>query len=220
MRLLVLTVALGLLGAVPGQVSAQKSELARYQRAAMRGVARMPEPAAFERAFKGKTPEEARTAGQQLATRGLVRLSAEDLKRRAELLLDFTGRAKSKACGKWSRGGATGEEVIAMMAKLDSVALDEWVDLGLRASMAEVRRKPAAFPGSSEDIAKLFERLPTAMTEKDAKRFRKVMATFTTASDKDACWFGRQLYISALALEQTQRDHALRTLAWIDTQPS
>jgi hypothetical protein len=220
MRSMVLLAALAVLGTMPSPASAQKAELARYQRAAMRGLGRMEEPAAFERVFKGKSPEEARTVGQQLASRGLIRLPAEDLKYRAELMLDFTGRANTKACGKWARGGATGEEVIAMIAKLDSAALDGWVDLSLRATVAEVRQKPAAFAGTQADIGKLFARLETTMTEKDSERFNSVLAKFDKASMKDACWFGRQLYISALALQPEERDHALRTLAWIEVQAS
>jgi hypothetical protein len=220
MRWMVLIAALGLLGAVPSAASAQKAELARYQRAAIRGLGRLEEPAAFEQAFKGKSQEEARASGAQLAARGVVRLSAEDLKYRAELLVDFTGRANTKTCGKWSRGGVSGEEVIAMIAQLDSVALDDWVDLSLRAAMAEVRQRPAAFAGTQADIAKLFEQLPSTMTEKESERFHTVMVKFDTASPKDACWFGRQLYLSALALEPEERDHALRTLAWIETQSS
>jgi hypothetical protein len=218
MRSMVLLAALALLGGTSSPASAQKAELARYQRAAMRGLGRMEEPAAFEKAFKGKSQEEARVTGQRLAARGLVRLSAEDLKYRAELMLDFTGRANTKACGKWARGGATGEEVVAMIAKLDSVALDGWVDLSLRATVAEVRQKPAAFAGSQADVGKLFERLETTMTEKESERFHSVLAKFDKASAKDACWFGRQLYISALALQPEERDHALRTLAWIEVQ--
>jgi hypothetical protein len=217
MRWMVLIAALGLLSAVP-PAAAQKAEVARYQRAAIRGLGRLEEPAAFQQAFKGKSLEEARAAGAQLAARGMVRLSAEDLKYRAELLVDFTGRANTKTCGKWSRGGASGEEVIAMVTQLDSVALDDWVDLSLRATMAELRQKPAGFVGTQADIVKLFEQLPTTMTEKESERFHNVMAKFDKASPKDACWFGRQLYISALSLKPEERDHALRTLAWIETQ--
>ena len=220
MRWMVLIAALGLLGAVPSAASAQKAELARYQRAAIRGLGRLEEPAAFEQAFKGKTQEEARASGAQLAARGMVRLSAEDLKYRAELLLDFTGRASTKTCGKWSRGGVSGEEVIAMIAQLDSAALDQWVDLSLHATMAEVHQKPAAFAGTQADVGKLFERLETTMNEKESERFHTVMSKFDKASEKDACWFGRQLYISALALKPDERDHALRTLAWLETQSS
>jgi hypothetical protein len=220
MRSMVLLTALAVLGAMSSPASAQKAELARYQRAAMRGLGRMEEPSAFQKVFQGKSPEEARTVGQQLASHGLSRLSAEDLKYRAELMLDFTGRANTKACGKWARGGATGEEVIAMIAKLDSAALDGWVDLSLRATVAEVRQKPAAFAGTQADIGKLFARLETTMTEKDSERFNSVLAKFDKASMKDACWFGRQLYISALALQPEERDHALRTLAWIEVQAS
>jgi hypothetical protein len=140
MRSLVLIAALGLLGAAPGTVWAQKAELARYQRAAQ-------DPAAFHAAFQGKKPEEARVVGQQMASRGLIRLSAEDLRRRAELMLDFTDRAGTKACAKWSRGTATGDEVVTMIAKLDSVALDEWVDLSMHATLAEIRQAPAPHTG-------------------------------------------------------------------------
>lgn len=220
MRWMVLIPALSLLSTVPSAASAQKAELARYQRAAIRGLGRIEEPAAFEQAFKGKSQEEARASGAQLAARGVVRLSVEDLKYRAELLLDFTGKVNTKTCGKWSRGSASGEEVVAMIAQLDSAALDDWVDLSLRATLAEVRQKPAAFAGTQADIAKLFERLPTTMTEKESERFHTVMARFDQASPKDACWFGRQLYISALALQPEERDHALRTLAWIEAQSS
>lgn len=212
--------AVGLLGSMSCAASAQTAELARYQRAAIRGLGRMEEPAAFQKAFAGKSPEEARTAGAKLAARGVGRLSAEDLKYRAELLVDFTGRASTKTCGKWSRGGASGEEVIAMVAELDSTALDDWVDLSLRATVAELRQQPAAFVGTQADVVKLFERLATAMTEKESERFNSVMAKFEKASVNDVCWFGRQLYISALALKPEERDHALRTLAWIETQSS
>ena len=220
MRSMVLIAALGLLGGVPSAASAQKAELARYQRAAIRGLGRLEEPAAFEQAFKGKAPEEARASAAQLAARGVVRLSAEDLKHRAELVLDFTGRANTKTCGKWSRGSASGEDVIGMITQLDSVALDDWVDLSLRATVAEVRQTQASFAGTQADIAKMFEHLSTAMTEKESERFHTVMAKFEKASPKDACWFGRQLYISALALKPEERNHALRTLAWLETQSS
>jgi len=219
MRSLVLIGALGLLGTVPSPASAQKSELARYQRAAVRGINRLEEPAAFEQAFKGKSPEEARATGQQLAAHGVIRLSAEDLKYRAELLLDFTDRVSTKTCGKWAKGAASGDEVITMIVQLDSVALDGWVDLSLRATVAEARQTPAAFAGTQADVGKLFERLATTMTEKESERFYSIMATFQKASPKDACWFGRQLYVSTLALKPEERDHALRTLAWVEVQP-
>jgi hypothetical protein len=105
-----------------------------------------------------------------------------------------------------------------MVARLDSVALDDWVDLSLRATMAEVQQTPAAFTGTQADLVELFQRLPTTMTEKDAKRFQSVMAAFERASPKDACWFGRQLYIATLALKPEERDLALRTLAWVEVQ--
>jgi hypothetical protein len=114
----------------------------------------------------------------------------------------------------------SGEETITMIAQLDSVALDSWVDLSLRATMAELRQKPPTFAGTQADIATLFERLGTAMTEKESERFHTVMARFDKASPKDACWFGRQLYVSALALQPAEREHALRTLAWLETQGS
>lgn len=220
MRSLVLVVALGLSAVTPNLASAQKAELARYQRAALRGLTRLEEPDAFQAAFQGKSPAEARAAGAQLAARGVTRLSAEDLKYRAELMVDFTGRANTKTCGKWAQGGASGDEMIAMIAQLDSVALDGWVDLSLRATVAEVRQSPAAHTGTQADVGTLFQQLPTTMTEKEAERFHSVMATFEKASLKDACWFGRQLYVAALALEPADRDQALRTLAWVETQGS
>lgn len=220
MRSLVLVVALGLSTVTPNLASAQKAELARYQRAALRGVIRLEDPDAFQAAFKGKSAAEARAAGAQLAARGVPRLSAEDLKHRAELMVDFTGRANTKTCGKWAQGGASGEEVVAMIAKLDSVALDNWVDLSLRATIAELRQSPAAHTGTQTDVLKLFQQLPTTMSEKDAERFQSVLATFEKASAKEACWFGRQLYVAALALQPTDRDQALRTLAWVETQGS
>jgi hypothetical protein len=218
MRSLVLIATLGLLGAMPGPVSAQKTELARYQRAALRGLTRLEDPAAFHKVFQGKKPEEARAVGQQMAARGVGRLSVDDLKHRAELMLDFTDRAGTKDCAKWAQGTATGDDVIIMIAKLDSVALDRWVDLSMRATMAEVRQSPAAYAGSSADVGILFQQLPTTMSEKDSERFHAIMAQFERASSKDACWFGRQIYIAALALEPAQRDQALRTLAWIEVQ--
>jgi hypothetical protein len=218
MRSLVLIAALGLLGAAPGTVWAQKAELARYQRAALRGLTRLEDPAAFHAAFQGKKPEEARVVGQQMASRGLIRLSAEDLRRRAELMLDFTDRAGTKACAKWSRGTATGDEVVTMIAKLDSVALDEWVDLSMHATLAEIRQAPAPHTGAPADVGTLFQELPTTMTEKESERFHSVLAQFDRASEKDACWFGRQLYTSALALDSQERDQALLTLASLEAQ--
>ncbi len=237
MRLLVLIVALALLGAASGPVAAQmvsspasaqtvsspasagKAELARYQRAALRGLERPEVQEAFEQAFKGKKPEEVRAIAQQLAMRGVQRLSTEDLERRAKLMLEFTGRASTNACGNWAVGKSSPDEMMTMIVQLDSVALDGWVALSMRATVAEVRQKPAAFPGTQADISKLFERLPAAMTKAEAERFHAIAATFERASREDACWFGRQLYVAALSLKPKERDHALRTLAWIETQP-
>ena len=238
MRLLVLTGALGLLGMVSRPVSAQmvsslasepkpstsastqKADLARVQRATLRGLERPEVQAAFAEAFKEKKPDEVRVVAQQLAARGVQRLSTADLRRRAELLLAFTGRASTTACGQWARGQAGRDDMLAMIAQLDSVALDAWVDLGMRATVAEVRQKPAAFPGTEADVSRAFERLPTAMTKAEVDRFHAVAATFERASPEDACWFGRQLYVAALALKPNDRDHALRTLAWMEAQPN
>ena len=238
MRLLVLTGALSLLGMVSRPVSAQmvsnlaseqttsspaaaqKADLARVQRATLRGLERPEVQAAFEKALKGKRPDEARAVAQQLATRGVRRLSTGDLRRRAELLLEFTGRASATACGQWARGQAGRDDMVAMIAQLDSVALDAWVDLGMRATMAEVGQKPAAFPGTEADVSRVFQRFPTVMTQAESDRFRAVAAAFEHASAEDACWFGRQLYVAALALKPNDRDHALRTLAWMEGQPN
>jgi hypothetical protein len=238
MRLLVLTGALSLLAMVSRPVSAQmvsnpaseqttsnpaatqKADLARVQRATLRGLERPEVQAAFEKALKDKKPDEARAVAQQLATHGVQRLSTGDLRRRAELLLEFTGRANTTACGQWARGQAGRDDMVAMIAQLDSVALDTWVDLGMRATVAEVRQKPTAFPGTEADVSRVFERLPTAMTKAEVDRFHAVAATFERASPEDACWFGRQLYVAALALKPNDRDHALRTLAWMETLPN
>jgi len=233
-----LTGALGLLGMVSGPVSAQmvsslaseqkaptsapveKADLSRVQRATLRGLERPEVQAAFNQAFKGKKPDEVRVVAQQLAVGGVQRLSTGDLRRRAELMLEFTGRASATTCGQWARGQAGRDDMVGMIAQLDSVALDAWVDLGMRATVAEVHQKPAAFPGTQADVSRVFERLPTAMTKAEAERFRAVAVAFERASPEDACWFGRQLYVAALALKPNERDHALRTLAWLETQPN
>lgn len=238
MRLLLLTGALGLLGVVSGpasaqmvsnlaseqrassSASAQEADLARVQRATLRGLERPEVQAAFNEAFKGRKTDEVSATAQQLAMRGVQRLSAEDLRRRAELMLEFTGRASATACGDWARGKANRDDMVAMVAQLDSVALDAWVGLSMRATVAEVRQKPAAFQGTGADLSRVFERLPNAMTKAEAEQFHAVAATFERASPEDACWFGRQVYVAALALKPSDRDHALRTLAWMETQPS
>jgi hypothetical protein len=107
-----------------------------------------------------------------------------------------------------------------MVAKLDSTALDEWVRLSVRAMVAEIRTKPKAFNGSQKDVAKMFESLDQAMSSSDSQRFHDIMGRFDKASNADACWFGQQLYRAALALDGKRREHALRTLVWLETQPS
>jgi hypothetical protein len=219
MRSLILVGALSLLAGVSG-AAAQSMDMARYQRAAVRAVNREDAAKTLNQAMKGKKPEEARAAGHQLAARGAARLKGEDLKRRAEIILDFTGRAGTKVCSAWARGTATPEQTTQMVSKLDSVLLDDWVRLSVRAMMAEIKEKPKPFNGSQKDVSKMFESLHSAMSPDDSQRFHDIMGRFDKASNEDACWFGQQLYRAALALDGKRRDHTLGTLVWLELQPS
>jgi hypothetical protein len=220
MRSVVLFTALVILAGTRAPVSAQGADMARFQRASIRALDHENASEVLNKAMKGKKPEEARANGQQLAARGVVRLKAEDLRRRAELMLDFTSQAGTKVCSAWSRGTVSPEQTASMVAKLDSAAFDHWVVLSVRSMVAEVRGKPKAFNGSDKDMTKMFGALATAMTPPENQRFHDVMSRFAKASNEDACWFGQQLYRAALALPGKQGDHALRTLAWIEVQPS
>lgn len=220
MRSLGLVAAVGLLAGTAVPVSGQGVDMARFHRASVRAVQSEKAADVLTQAMKGKKPEEARAAGQQLAARGAARLKGDDLKRRAELMLDFTERAGTKICAGWAKGTVTPEQTASMVAKLDSTAFDAWLVLSVRAMVAEVRGKPKAFTGSDKDLTRMFGALATAMTPSENQRFHDVMGGFDKASPEDACWFGRQLYRAALALEGKDREHALRTLAWIEVQPS
>ena len=220
MRLLVLGTVAGLIAGSPRAATAQGADMARYYRASIRAIEHEKAAEVLNKAMKGKKPEEARAAGQQLAARGTARLKTEDLKRRAELMLDFTSQAGAKICGAWSRGTATPDQTTSMVAKLDSAAFDAWMLLSVRAMVSEVRGKPKPFNGSDQDMTKMFGALATAMTPAENDRFHAVMTGFAKASNEDACWFGQQLYRSALALPGKQREHALKTLVWIETRPS
>ena len=220
MRSLSLVVALGALVAVSTPAAGQSMDMARYQRAAVRAVNREDAAEDLNRALKGKKPEEARATGQQLAQRGVARLKGDDLKRRAELILVFTDRAGPKMCSAWSRGSAAPEHITQMVARLDSTGLEDWVRLSVRAMVYEIRDKPKPFAGSQKDVGKMFESLDQGMSSGDSQRFHDVMGRFAKASDDDACWFGQQLYRAALALDGKRRDHALRTLVWLEQQPS
>jgi hypothetical protein len=220
MRLLASVVALGLLAGVSAPVSGQSGDMARFHRAAIRALEHEKAGDLINKAMKGKKPEEARAAGQQLSARGVARLKGDDLKRRAELMLAFTDRAGKKMCGAWSRGTVTPEQMTSMVAKLDSTDFDAWMRLSVKAMVAEMKDKPKAFNGSQGDVKKMFGAIATAMTPVESERFNDVMVRFDKASTEDACWFGQQLYRSALALDGKRREHALRTLVWIEVQPS
>jgi hypothetical protein len=220
MRSLMLIGVFGVLAGAAAPAWAQTMDMARYQRAAVRAVNHEDAADVLNRAMKGKKPEEARAAGQQFAMRGAARLKGDELKRRAELILDFTDRAGPKACSAWSRGSATPEQTTQMVARLDSTAFDEWVRLSVRSMVSEIREKPKAFSGSQKDVAKMFESLEQGMSSGDSQRFHDVMTRFNKASNEDACWFGQELYRAALALDGKRRDHALRTLVWLELQPS
>jgi hypothetical protein len=220
MRSLMLVGVLGVLAGASAPAEAQGVDMARYQRAAIRAVNHEDAADVLNRAMKGKKPEEARATGQQLAMRGVARLKVDDLKRRAELMLSFTDRAGPKVCSAWSRGTVTPEQTTQMVAGLDSTSLDEWVRLSIRAMVSEIREKPKAFSGSQKDVAKMFESLDQGMSSSDSQRFHDVMGRFDKASNEDACWFGQELYRAALALDGKRRDHALRTLVWLELRPS
>ena len=220
MRSLVLIGVVSLLAGASVPAAGQTMDMARYQRAAVRAVNQEDAAEALNRALKGKKPEEARATGQQLARMGAARLKGDDLKQRAELILEFTDRAGPKMCSAWSRGTATPEQTAQMVAKLDSTSLDQWVRLSVRSMVAEINQKPKAFEGSEKDVAKMFESLDKGMSSDDSQRFHDIIGRFDKASNDDACWFGRQLYIAALALDGKRRDHALRTLVWLELKPS
>ncbi|HEU5305267.1 MAG TPA: hypothetical protein VFU40_11530 [Gemmatimonadales bacterium] len=220
MRSLELVAALGLLAGTSVPLMGQGADMTRYHRAAVRALDHENAGDLLNQAMKGKKPDQARAAGQQLAARGAARLKGDDLKRRAELMLQFTDRAGSKVCGAWARGTVSPQQTADMVATLDSTEFDAWLVLSVRAMVAELKNKPKAFTGSQDDLSKMFAAMATAMTATESQRFNDVMSNFDKASNEDACWFGQQLYRSALALDGKRREHALKTLAWIEVQPS
>src|SRR5688572_30471793 len=92
MRSVVLVTLLAILAGTQVPVAAQNADMARFHRASVRALNHENASDVLNRAMKGKKPEEARATGRQLAARGVARLKGEDLKRRAELMLDFTSQ--------------------------------------------------------------------------------------------------------------------------------
>ena len=140
--------------------------------------------------------------GFELAQRGLARLDRAALSRRAVLLSDLLHAADERTCaalGQARRGTANFRQAFEALGQ---AAIEEWVDLSVRAIAAELRDTPREAV-SQKDIARAQREFARTLSEHSVARLAKLPGD--GVSDADACWIGRTLYARLAAMPEPYR---------------
>ena len=138
-------------------------------------------------------PEEPVQLIRALSTKGVARLSDDELLHRVALLTALVGRADVETCAAIFRDSPTAEQLHAAFLKLDPDTLDAWLDLAARGAMAELQRTEA--PSVSEtQTTDALSALVKTLPPDDGNRLSKVLEDVSQSSDAEACWAARTFY--------------------------
>ncbi len=141
--------------------------------------------------------------GFELAQRGMARLDRTALSRRAVLLSDLLHAADERTCaalGQARRGAANFRQAFEALGQ---AAIEEWVELSVRAIAAELRDTPREAV-SQEDVARAQREFLRTLSDHSVARLARVPDD-DRVSDADACWIGRTLYTRLAAMPEPYR---------------
>jgi hypothetical protein len=156
-------------------------------------TARLSSRAEFRERVSGMSAEEAHDVGQQLALRGLPRLSNDQLVVRAQVLGRILSVSDIATCAAIATGSvAPGLE--AAIRQLSNDDMQAWLDLVFESTVAELEQRTAPKPPTSARVSLALASLSSRLSPEDAEVMRQALADPRAVSADRSCKAGRLLY--------------------------
>jgi heme/copper-type cytochrome/quinol oxidase subunit 2 len=164
-------------------------------------------------------PGEAYTASARLTADGLPRLTAEDLIEREKIYVSIMQNQDSAFCAQLVVGLPPGISNDDFARKLISAiyqsggenAMAAWGNFSARAALASLRNDPKP-QFSDEETKTIMASLLRPLSTKERRQIVMLLNEPSLLQDRQKCDAGLNLYKSALALPQGQREPAARLL--------
>jgi hypothetical protein len=144
----------------------------------------------------------AREWGRELASKGLARLSDDELARRELLLQRTLAVADDASCAGWWTNTASLEPALRRLPREE---LEQWFDISFAATVAELRQAPAPPAPPQAAVDQAMQRLLDSLSASDAELLRSTFAAPGTKSADDVCRAVRLLYARLPKLPERSR---------------
>jgi hypothetical protein len=156
-------------------------------------TARLLSRSEFLERVNGMSAEQAHDVGQQLALRGLRRLSNDQLVLRAQVLGRILSVSDIATCAAIVNGRvAPGLE--AAIRQLSDDDMQAWLDLVFESTVAELEQRTAPNPPTSARVSLALATLSSRLLPEDADVMKQALTDPRTASADQSCKAGRLLY--------------------------
>jgi hypothetical protein len=165
-------------------------------------TARLSSRPEFRERVNGMSAEQAHDLGQQLALRGLRRLTNDQLVVRAQVVGRILSLSDLATCAAIVNGRvAPGLE--AAIRQLPDDDMQEWLDLVFESTVAELEQRTVPKPPTSARVTQALASLSSRLPPEDAEVMRRALADPQGTSADQSCKAGRLLYgtLSELAAD-------------------
>jgi hypothetical protein len=156
-------------------------------------TARLSSRPEFQERVNGMSAVQAREVGQQLALRGLPRLTDDELVVRARVLGRILSVADTRTCAAIVNGtAAPGLE--AAIRRLSDDDMQQWLDLVFESTVAELEQRTVSKSPPRARVTHALASLSSRLSRENADLVRQVLAEPPARSADQACKAGRLLY--------------------------
>jgi hypothetical protein len=182
-----------------------------YERTTQEIINRLQAVPGVKEQFQGLDPAVARATGAKLALRGALRLTDDQLMRRAQLMGEILQVLDEHNCAEQLRGGRG--TIDPALRKIRPESLRAWYDLAAAAMTAEVQGAPPPSPRpTEEELGTAFLEIIELLPAEEAGRFQQAFDDLQKTKDADACWALRTLVGSIPKVSATSRPALVRLL--------
>jgi hypothetical protein len=174
-------------------------------------TARLASHPEFRQRVNGLPAGEAREIGQQLALRGLRRLTDDELAARARVLGRILRLSDTATCAAIVNSGVT-PGLESAIRQLPDDDMQEWLELVFESTVAEVEQRRAPHSPTRTRVNQALASLSSRLSPDDADAVRHALADQQSMSAEQSCKAGRLLYGALPELPAADRAVLARAL--------
>jgi len=149
---------------------------------------------------------------RRVERRGVARLDGPNMAARVVMTRQLMNKADERRCAALLAGDISDADLDALLANTLSAGMIEgWFQVARDATVAELRQVPAT-PPDRELAAQALVEMAADLQGADRERLKSLSQTFSVASDREMCWYGRTIFDQLLTLKGSGSTHFIRFL--------